>query len=241
MGLSGKQGETQVKTGESTLLASNRKQLVTMFSSISTMFWGEEQDGSSSNASVPLPRRDESPAGDDWVLVGSSSPAPGDLGALEPLRTPASSAHSSNLPSSTVSEAGDEEAEPEPASTRVVNQRPNAAPSRLDALAMAEAKSLKSAQLEKQRNSGKTLSSKALKRQQLEARGGGQEGQLQEVKLPDQNGRQQEPEAVLVDLLLQKNRRLARPSPAPPPVRHRVTPILPAEATFLAIIIFGAG
>jgi len=135
-----------------------------MFSSISTMFWGEEQDGSSSNASVPLPRRDESPAGDDWVLVGSSSPAPGDLGALEPLRTPASSAHSSNLPSSTVSEAGDEEAEPEPASTRVVNQRPNAAPSRLDALAMAEAKSLKSAQLEKQRNSGKTLSSKALKR-----------------------------------------------------------------------------
>merc|ERR1711970_1011589 len=78
-------------------------------------------DGSSSNASVPLPRRDESPA-------------------------------------------GDEEAEPEPASTRVVNQRPNAAPSRLDALAMAEAKSLKSAQLEKQRTTGKTLSSKALKR-----------------------------------------------------------------------------
>merc|ERR1712088_306291 len=122
-------------------------------------FWGEEQDGSSSsNPSVPLPRRDESPAGDDWVLVGSSSPAPGDLGALEPLRTPASSAHSSNLPSSTVSEAGDEEeGEPEPATTRGVNQRPNAAPSRLDALAMAEAKSLKSAQLEKQRNSGKTL------------------------------------------------------------------------------------
>merc|ERR1719391_1499188 len=79
------------------------------------MFWGEEQDGSSSNASVPLPRRDESPAGDDWVLVGSSSPAPGDLGALEPLRTPASSAHSSNLPSSTVSEAGDEEPEVGPA------------------------------------------------------------------------------------------------------------------------------
>merc|ERR1712045_8954 len=120
------------------------------------MFWGEEQD---SNPSVPLPRRDESPAGDDWVLVGSSSPAPGDLGALEPLRTPASSANSSNLPSSSVSEAGDEEVEgePEPASTRVVNQRPNAAPSRLDTLAMAEAKSLKSAQLEKQRSSGKTL------------------------------------------------------------------------------------
>lgn len=82
------------------------------------------------------------------------------------MRTPASSAHSSNLPSSSVSEAGDEEVEgePEPASTRVVNQRPNAAPSRLDTLAMAEAKSLKSAQLEKQRSSGKTLSSKALKR-----------------------------------------------------------------------------
>jgi len=138
-----------------------------MFSSISTMFWGEEQDGSSSsNGSVPVARRrDESPAGDDWVLVGSSSPAPGDLGALEPLRTPASSNSSSNQPSSTVSEAGDDdEGEPEPATTRVVNQRPNAAPSRLDALAMAEAKSLKSAQLEKQRNSGKTLSSKALKR-----------------------------------------------------------------------------
>ena len=139
-----------------------------MFSSISTMFWGEEQDGSSSSngGSVPVARRrDESPAGDDWVLVGSSSPAPGDLGALEPLRTPVSSTHSSNQPSSTVSEAGDDdEEEPEPATTRVVNQRPNAAPSRLDALAMAEAKSLKSAQLEKQRNSGKTLSSKALKR-----------------------------------------------------------------------------
>ena len=128
------------------------------------MLWGEEQD-SSNAASVPRPRRDESPAGDDWVLVGGSSPAPGDLGALEPLRTPTSSTQSSNNPSSTVSEVGDEEVdEPEPASTRVVNQRPNAAPSRIDALAMAEAKSLKSAQLEKQRSSGKTLSSKALKR-----------------------------------------------------------------------------
>jgi len=78
-----------------------------MFSSISSMLWGEEQD---SSAQVPLPRRDESPAGDDWVLVGGSSPAPGDLGGLEPLRTPASSTNSSNLPSSSASEAGDDEA-----------------------------------------------------------------------------------------------------------------------------------
>ena len=126
------------------------------------MLWGEEQD---SSAQVPIPRRDESPAGDDWVLVGGSSPAPGDLGGLEPLRTPASSTNSSNLPSSSASEAGDDEVvEPEPATTRVVNQRPNTAPNRLDALAVAEAKCLKSAQLEKQRTTGKTLSSKALKR-----------------------------------------------------------------------------
>ena len=41
---------------------------------------------------------------------------------------------------------------------------PRAHPNPADALALEEAKSVKSAQLIKQRNSGKTLSSKALKR-----------------------------------------------------------------------------
>lgn len=39
--------------------------------------------------------------------------------------------------------------------------------------------------------------------EQVEARGGGQEGELQEDQLPHQDGRQQEPEAVLDNLLKQ--------------------------------------
>lgn len=136
-----------------------------MFSSISTMLWGEGEEASA--PAPPLPRS-ESPAGEDWVLVGPSSPAPGDLGgSLEPLVHSAThSDTSSNPPSSSSSEAGEEEMVGAGAGeARAVNRgRPHAPTTRLDALAAAEVKSSKSAQLVKQRNSGKTLSSKAIKR-----------------------------------------------------------------------------
>lgn len=126
-----------------------------MFSSISSMIWGEEQETSSTLASLP---RSESPAGEDWVLVGPSSPAPGDLATLQPLR-PSPSDTSSTPPSSSSSELGEEvEAVPLP------RGRPHASSTRLDALAAAEVKSSKYAQLVMQRNSGKSLSSKALSR-----------------------------------------------------------------------------
>ena len=128
----------------------------TMFSSISTMIWGEEEEA----PTACLPPRSESPAGEDWVLVGSGpGPAPGDLSALEPLRTPSITPLSSTSPSSPASEAG-EEADLEAA--RAVNHRtPN---NRVDALALAEVRGTRAAQLVKQKNSGKSLSSKALKR-----------------------------------------------------------------------------
>lgn len=127
-----------------------------MFSSISTMIWGEEEEALAPTAS--LPPRSESPAGEDWVVVGPG-PAPGDLSALEPLRTPSITPLSSTSPSSPASEAG-EEADLEAA--RAVNHRaPN---NRVDALALAEARHTRAAQLVKQKNSGKSLSSKALKR-----------------------------------------------------------------------------
>jgi len=131
-----------------------------MFSSISTMLWGEDQQRSASPEVQPRP---DSPVGDDWELVGPSSPAPGDLGALEPLRPSASlpgSLPSSTSASSAASEAGDVVPAVGP---RAVN-RGGPSPPSIDILALAEAKEAKSAQLLKQRNSGKTLSSKALKR-----------------------------------------------------------------------------
>lgn len=117
------------------------------------MIWGEEEAVS---VPAPLPRS-ESPILQDWVVVGPSSPAPGDLASLEPLR-PGSSTPPS-VPSSASSEVG-EEAE----AAMVTRERPHPATSRLDTLAAEEVKSSKSAQLVKQRNSGKSLSSKALNR-----------------------------------------------------------------------------
>lgn len=117
------------------------------------MIWGEEE---AATHTAPAPRS-ESPVLQDWVVVGPSSPAPGDLTSLEPLR-PGSSTPPS-VPSSASSEVG-EEAE----ATMVTRERPHPPTSRLDALAAEEVKSSKSAQLVKQRNSGKSLSSKALNR-----------------------------------------------------------------------------
>lgn len=100
----------------------------------------------------PLPRS-ESPALQDWVLVGPCSPAPGDLGSLEPL------VGDSSDTSGSPSEAGEV---PEAASAV---PRANRAPAnRIDTLSAKEVKSAKSAQLVKQRNSGKSLSSKSLNR-----------------------------------------------------------------------------
>lgn len=116
------------------------------------MIWGEEEN--IPETTTPHPPRSVSPAGEDWVLVGAQAPAPGDLGNLDPL------CNTSSPPSSSSSEVG-EDAEAAPAVTR---GRHHAPPSRLDTLAAAEVKSSKSAQLVKQRNSGKSLSSKALTR-----------------------------------------------------------------------------
>lgn len=136
-------------------MPSNNRRPV-MFSSLSTMLWGEEPE-TPTGAGGPLPRS-ESPAGEDWVLVGAGpGPAPGDLGALEPLQP-----SGSTPPSSAASEAGEGEAEP--ATTRVVNPRQPGPGARLEAVALAEAKGARSGQLAKQRNSGKTISSKALAR-----------------------------------------------------------------------------
>lgn len=123
------------------------------------MLWGDcesvSSTGSEETSSTPPLPRSHSPAEEDWVLVGPSPPAPGDLQAgLQPL----------SPPSSTPSEVA--EVEGEPAGPTSVNRGRQTHPptSRLDALAAKEAKSNKSAQLVKQRNSGKTLSSKAIKR-----------------------------------------------------------------------------
>lgn len=107
-----------------------------MFSSLSTMLWGEETE-TATEASGPLPRS-ESPAGEDWVLVGAGpGPAPGDLGALEPLQP-----SGSTPPSSAASEAGEGEAEP--VAARVVNPRQPGPGARLEAVALAEAKGARS-------------------------------------------------------------------------------------------------
>lgn len=127
-----------------------------MFSSLSTMIWGEGQQTDSSPSQQPRP---DSPVADDWELVGPASPAPGDLGALEPLR-PSDSLPSSASASSAASEAGDVVPVVGP---RALNRGRPCAPS-LDAMAVAEARDTRSAQLLKQRHSGKSLSSKALKR-----------------------------------------------------------------------------
>jgi len=122
------------------------------------MIWGEEE---AVQAAPALPRS-ESPILQDWVVVGPSSPAPGDLASLEPLR-PGSSTPPS-LPSSASSEVGDEAPTAPSEAAMVTRERPHPATSRLDTLAAEEVKSSKSAQLVKQRNSGKSLSSKALNR-----------------------------------------------------------------------------
>lgn len=141
-----------------------------MFSTLSSYIWGEEtQDGADVDTppSLPAPApaaaaRDQSP--DDWVLVGEShGPAPGDLGgALPPLPGSASSSETSSV-------AGEESA---PAAETEAAALPLAAPRHMHRAAVRiaqqaarrEQRTVAAAQLTRQRNSGKALTSKALNR-----------------------------------------------------------------------------
>jgi len=143
-----------------------------MFSSISSYIWGsspadnEEGEapvvGPAGTAPAPAPRRDESPnTPEDWVVVGNQ-PAPGDLAGHHPLPslTPSSS------PSSASSDAGEDETSATVADPAPVGQENNTrVPVRMSHdHSVVGLKGLKSAQICKQRSSGKALSSKALKR-----------------------------------------------------------------------------
>ena len=141
-----------------------------MFSTLSSYIWGEEtQDGAGVDTPPSLPAaapaaaaRDQSP--DDWVLVGEShGPAPGDLGgALPPLPGSASSSETSSV-------AGEE---PAPAAVTEAAALPVVAPRHMHRAAVRiaqqaarrEQRTVAAAQLTRQRNSGKALTSKALNR-----------------------------------------------------------------------------
>ena len=140
-----------------------------MFSTLSSYIWGEEtQDGAGVDTPpslpAPAPARDQSP--DDWVLVGEShGPAPGDLGgALPPLPGSASSSETSSV-------AGEEPAPAAAAETEAA-ALPLAAPRHMHRAAVRiaqqaarrEQRTVAAAQLTRQRNSGKALTSKALNR-----------------------------------------------------------------------------
>lgn len=142
-----------------------------MFSSISSYIWGaessEETNGAPEASYPPLstPLRTRSPSPDDWVLVGPS-PAPGNLtGALEPLPVSPSSSSGTSTPASSEEdemEHSEVVAEEEP---QIVNRgRPNNPAASVQSLATAELKQVKQSQIQKQRTTGKALSSKALKR-----------------------------------------------------------------------------
>lgn len=131
-----------------------------MFSSLSSYIWGEGEEVAAPEAG-PRPQVSRDPSPDDWVLVGeSSNPAPGNLGGcLPPL--PGDSASSAT--SSASSEAGDsaEVAEPGPV---VAASRQRQPASLSQQAAKRELRREKSAQLVKQKNSGKAMTSKALNR-----------------------------------------------------------------------------
>jgi len=145
-----------------TLSSVARVTSVTMFSSISSFIWGgengEEQSPAEISAPVKTPR-DQSPEGEDWVLVGgASAPAPGNLGGVLPLPSGAPSPSSSNS-----SDIGD--VEPMEASVPVGNRHRAHHPTALaQQAAKKEFQQLKSAQITKQKSSGKAMSSKALNR-----------------------------------------------------------------------------
>lgn len=174
-----------------------------MFTSISSYIWGgaaSDTNSSSSSgvggdgagaepgdqAAAVRPPRDPSPfeGGDEWVLVGSGAPAPGNLArTLEPLcALLPSSLGSSPASSSSASEAADEDDVEESPSSLIMAGAAAAAVSAVSPTATArlpspptvrshqdlvlavEARAARAGQAASQRASGKALSSKALKR-----------------------------------------------------------------------------
>ena len=129
-----------------------------MFSSLSSYIWGEGEEVATAEAG-PRPQASRDPSPDDWVLVGESSgPAPGNLGGcLPPL--PGDSASSAT--SSSSSEAGDSTEEPGPVVAAARQRQPTSLGQQA---AKRELRREKSAQLVKQKNSGKAMTSKALNR-----------------------------------------------------------------------------
>jgi len=133
-----------------------------MFSTLSSYIWGgegETEEGGSPPARPAHTPREPSP--DDWVLVGeTSNPAPGNLtGALPPL--PGDSTPSQS--SSNTSEAGDLEVV-ESAGPLAGRQRGHQQSAVVQQAARKELETVRSAQLVKQKHSGKALTSKALAR-----------------------------------------------------------------------------
>jgi len=141
-----------------------------MFSSISSYIWGGENEAASSEEaspnvlSTPPTPRSPSPSGDDWVMVGPT-PAPGDLtGALTPLPVTPASLSGTSTPAS-LDEGEAEEIGSTAQPPIVINRgRPNDPAARVQALVSEEVKQERQSQIQKQKNTGKALSSKALKR-----------------------------------------------------------------------------
>jgi len=135
-----------------------------MFSSISSYIWGAEETSEEATPNVlSTPPRSPSPSIDDWEMVGPS-PAPGDLtGALEPIPSPTASLSGTSTPAS--AEESETEEIGSTAQPIVINRgRANNPAARVQALVSEEVKQVRQSQIHKQKNSGKALSSKALKR-----------------------------------------------------------------------------
>lgn len=136
-----------------------------MFSSLSSYIWGEENTEEQNTTATPTPAartpRDQSPEGEEWVLVGGTpNPAPGNLSGVLSLPSGAST------PSGSSSSSDIEEVEPMEASIPVVTNRHRTHhPTALaQQAAKKEFQQVKSAQITKQKSSGKAMSSKALNR-----------------------------------------------------------------------------
>jgi len=135
-----------------------------MLSSLSSYIWGpdnaEEQDVAVLPPTVQTPR-DKSPAGDDWVLVGGPPvPVPGDLVGELPLP----SEDSSPSVSSRSSDVGDVEPMEPSETCEPNNQRTVHHTALVQQAAKKQFQSVKSAQITKQKNYSKNISTKALNR-----------------------------------------------------------------------------
>jgi len=132
-----------------------------MLSSLSSYIWGQDSVQEQDVAVLPLTvqsPRDKSPAGDDWVLVGGAPvPIPVDIVGGVPLPSgdlsPSVSVCSSDVEQMEPNEASEPNTQRTVHPTTLVKQA-----------ADKQFQSLKSAQITKQKNSGKNISTKALNR-----------------------------------------------------------------------------